>query len=190
MRSPAHLLVVVALVLGAMAAVPAQIPPPLRVVESLDLSRYAGKWYEIARLPNKFQARCASDVVARYTVRSDGRLDIINQCRAADDALVEVRGIARRGNANKDAILQVRFRPAFFSFLPGAWGNYWIIGLGPDYTWAVVGEPARRYVWILSRAPLMSASSYDQALEIAAGNGFDVSKVVRTAQKTDAKRAR
>ena len=100
MRSPASLLVVLALLFGAVIAVPAQTPPPLRVVESLDLSRYAGKWYEIARLPNKFQARCASDVVARYTVRSDGRLDIINQCRAADDALVEVRGIARRGNAN------------------------------------------------------------------------------------------
>jgi apolipoprotein D and lipocalin family protein len=183
MRSSAHHLVVLALVFGAAIAAPVQAPPPLRVVESLDLSRYAGKWYEIARSPNKFQARCASEVVARYALRPDGRLDVINQCRAADGTLVEVRGTARKANPKKDAILQVRFGSAFFSFLPNAWGDYWIIGLGPDYTWAVVGEPARRYVWILSRAPVMSPSSYDQALEIAAGNGFDVSKVIRTAQK-------
>jgi apolipoprotein D and lipocalin family protein len=174
--------VVVALILGAANAAAAQVPP-LRVVESLDLTRYAGKWYEIARLPNKFQARCESDVVARYAVRPDGRLDVINQCRAADRTLVEARGIARKGKIKKDAILQVRFAPAFFSFLPSVWGDYWIIGLGPDYSWAVVGEPSRRYMWILSRAPIMSASSYEQALEIAAGNGFDVSRVVRTPQK-------
>ena len=108
---------------------------------------------------------------------------MINQCREADRTLVEVRGIARKGKIKKDAILQVRFAPAFFSFLPSAWGDYWIIGLGPDYTWAVVGAPRRRSLWVLSRAPVMSTSSYEQALEIAAGNGFDVSRVVRTPQK-------
>jgi apolipoprotein D and lipocalin family protein len=173
--------VVVALIVGA--AVEAAAQAPLRVVESLDLTRYAGRWYEIARLPNKFQARCESDVVARYAVRPDGRLDVINQCRAADRTLVEARGIARQGKIKNNAILEVRFAPAFFSFLPSVWGDYWIIGLGPDYTWAVVGEPSRRYMWILSRAPIMSASSYEQALEIGAGNGFDVSRVVRTPQK-------
>jgi apolipoprotein D and lipocalin family protein len=176
--------VAVALVFGAAVAVAAQAPP-LRAVESFDLTRYAGKWYEIARLPNKFQARCESDVIARYAVRPDGRIDVINQCRAADRTLVEVRGIARKGKTKSDAILQVRFAPAFFSFLPSVWGDYWVIGLGPDYTWAVVGEPSRRYMWILSRAPSMSASSYEQALEIAAGNGFDVAKVARTTQKTN-----
>jgi apolipoprotein D and lipocalin family protein len=170
-----------ALIFGVALAADAQAPP-LRVVESFDLTRYAGKWYEIARLPNKFQARCESDVVARYTMRPDGRLDVINQCRAADQTLVEVRGVARKGKIQKDSILQVRFAPAFFSFLPSAWGDYWVIGLGPDYTWAVVGEPRRRYLWVLSRAPVMSASSYERALEIAAGNGFDVSRVVRTPQ--------
>jgi apolipoprotein D and lipocalin family protein len=183
--------VAVALVFGAAIAAAAQAPP-LRAVESFDLTRYAGKWYEIARLPNKFQARCQSDVVARYAVRPDGRIDIINQCRAADRTLVESRGIARtvktkplQGKIKKDAILQIRFAPAFFSFLPSVWGDYWVIGLGPDYTWAVVGEPSRRYMWILSRAPSMSASSYEQALAIAAGNGFDVTKVARTPQKNN-----
>ena len=78
------------------------------------------------------------------------------------------------------AKLEVRFAPAILSFLRSAWGDYWIIGLGPDYTWAVVGTPNREYLWILSRTPEMSAASYERALEIAKGNGFDVTRVVKT----------
>jgi apolipoprotein D and lipocalin family protein len=181
MRSVARSLIVAALI-SATSAVAAE-EQPLRVVESVDLARYAGKWYEIARLPNKFQARCVGEVVARYSVRPDRRLDVINQCRESDGELVEARGIARKGSSKSDAILQVRFAPALLSFLPMVWGDYWIIGLGPDYTWAVVGEPGRQYLWILSRSPRMTESSYGQALEIAAGNGFDVSRVVKTPHK-------
>jgi apolipoprotein D and lipocalin family protein len=174
--------VVVAYLFGATIAL-AAMQQPLRVVESVDLTRYAGKWYEVARLPNKFQNKCVADVVARYAVRPDGRIDVINQCRTADGRVSEARGIARKAGNKKDAVLQVRFAPAILSFLPMVWGDYWIIGLGPDYTWAVVGEPSRKYLWVLSRSPEMSASSYDRALEIAGGNGFDVSKVIRTQQK-------
>ena len=156
---------------------------PLRVAESVDLQRYAGKWYEIARIPNKFQDRCARDVVAQYTLRADSRIDVVNQCRNADGGVEQARGIARKGKSGNNAALQVRFAPAILSFLPNVWGDYWIIAIGPDYTWSVVGTPSRDYLWILSRTPAMSANGYEQAIEIAKGNGFDATRIVKTPQK-------
>ena len=156
---------------------------PLRVAESVDLNRYTGKWYEIARIPNKFQDRCAGDVVAQYTLRADSRIDVVNQCRNADGRIVQARGIARKGKSGNNAVLQVRFAPAILSFLPSVWGDYWIIAIGPDYTWSVVGTPSRDYLWILSRTPVMSANGYAQAIEIVKGNGFDAARIVKTPQK-------
>lgn len=99
----------------------------------------------------------------------------------------EARGIARKaGDGKSDARLEVRFGPAVLSFLRSAWGDYWIIGLGPDYTWAVVGAPSREHLWILSRTPEMSAASYERAIEIARGNGFDVTKLLKTTNSSRA----
>jgi apolipoprotein D and lipocalin family protein len=154
---------------------------PLRVVDSLDLNKYAGRWYEVARLPNKFQDKCAGDVVANYALRKDGRIDVVNRCRTASGKFDEARGIARKaGDGSSNARLEVRFAPALLSFLSGVWGDYWVIGLGPDYTWSVVGSPTREYLWVLSRTPEMSETSYARALEIARGSGFDVSRLVKT----------
>ena len=77
-------------------------------------------------------------------------------------------------------MLQVRFAPAILSFLPMVWGDYWVIGLGPDYSWAVVGTPNRQFLWILSRTPTLSDAAYEQAIEVARGNGFDVIRVIRS----------
>jgi apolipoprotein D and lipocalin family protein len=179
---PALLAIVVATTIAPRVGAPDQ---PLRVVDTVDLSRYVGRWYEIARLPNKVQNKCASDVVVQYAPRSDGRLDVINRCRQNDGRMDQANGVARRAaDAKSDAILQVRFAPAILSFLPGVWDDYWIIGLGPDYTWAVVGVPSREYLWILSRTPSMSDSSFAQALEIAKGKSFDTSRLIRTAHTT------
>ena len=167
-------LVVVAIGLIAAGSAAAQ-GQPLRVAEAIDLQRYAGKWYEIARFPNKFQNRCTGDVVAQYTLRTDSRIDVINQCRDADGRVVQTRGIARKGKAENNAALQVRFAPAILSFLPSVWGDYWILAVGPDYTWAVVGTPNREFLWILSRTPTMSDASYAHAIEIVKGNNFDAS---------------
>ena len=176
------MLMVVAI--GLMAAGPAAAQgQPLRVADAVDLTRYAGKWYEIARYPNKFQKRCTRDVVAQYRPRTDGRIDVINQCLDADGRVVQTHGIARKGKAGSSAALQVRFAPAILSFLPSVWGDYWILALGPDYTWAVVGTPSREFLWILSRTPTMSDGSYAQALEIVKGNNFDAGRIVRTPQK-------
>jgi apolipoprotein D and lipocalin family protein len=172
--------IVAALAIAAPLAV-AAANPPLRVVDSLDLSKYAGRWYETARFPNRFQDQCASDVVAHYTLRTDGRIDVVNQCRTASGTVDQARGIARKaGDGSSNARLQVRFAPAILSLFGAVWGDYWVIGLGPDYTWAVVGTPKRDYLWLLSRTPAMSEVSYARAVEIARGNGFDVSKLVKT----------
>ena len=170
-----------------LALLATQQPPPLRVVETVDLSRYTGRWYEAARLPNKFQDQCASDVVVHYSLRKDGRIDVVNQCRTTSGKVDQARGIGRKAaDGNSSARLQVRFAPAILSFLSSVWGDYWIIGLGPEYTWSVVGTPNRQYLWILSRTPEISATSYERAIEIARGNGFDVSRLVKTTNANQA----
>jgi apolipoprotein D and lipocalin family protein len=153
----------------------------MRTVASVDLKRYAGDWYEVARLPNRFQDQCASDVMATYALRPDGRIDVVNRCRTGTGEMDEAQGIARlAGNDTSNAKLKVRFAPALLSFLPMVWGDYWIIGLSPDYHWAVVGEPSRKYLWILARTPQLQASAFEQAIEIARSNGYDIGPVIRT----------
>ena len=154
---------------------------PLKLVDEVDLSRYAGAWYEVARFANKFQRECVSDVTATYTLKPGGDIAVINKCRKADGTLNEAEGVARlAGEVKNNAALEVRFAPAILSVLPNVWGDYRIIGLDPDYRWAVVGEPKREYLWILSRAPSMSADDYNRAIAIAKANGFDVAKLHKT----------
>jgi apolipoprotein D and lipocalin family protein len=163
------------------AAAHAQMPPPVRTVASVDLARYAGDWFEIARFPNRFQRQCAGDVRASYARRSDGRLDVVNRCRTAEGA-IEARGVARIVDEHTFAKLKVRFAPAWLSLLPVVWGDYWIIGLAPDYSWAVVGDPSRDYLWILARAPHLDDISLAAARAAAQDNGFDVERLVATPQ--------
>jgi apolipoprotein D and lipocalin family protein len=154
---------------------------PLRVVPSINLSRYTGRWYEVARLPNRFQKKCAGDVSATYTVMDDGQLKVVNQCSRANGETASVEGRARLANKRgPNTKLKVRFAPAFLSFLPFVWGDYWIIELAPDYSYAVVGEPTRKYLWILSRTPQLDDGVLQQLLEHAAAQGYDVGPLIRT----------
>jgi apolipoprotein D and lipocalin family protein len=156
---------------------------PLRVVSSVDFSRYAGLWYEVARLPNRFEEKCAADVTAEYTLREDGRIKVFNRCRKADGSLTAAEGVARLADGKgANSRLKVRFAPAFLSFLPFVWGDYQIIELAPDYGHAVVGSPDRKYLWILSRAPRIDEATYRRLTEAAAAQGFDVSRMIRTKQ--------
>ena len=159
----------------------AQAQTPVRTVPFVDLERYAGDWFEIARFPNRFQRQCAGDVRASYARRPDGRLDVVNRCRTADGE-TEARGVARIVDERTFARLKVRFAPAWLSFLPVVWGNYWVIGLAPDYSWAVVGDPGRDYLWILSRTPRLDEASVAAARAAARDNGFDVDRLVPTPQ--------
>ncbi|MEO5819828.1 MAG: lipocalin family protein [Vicinamibacteraceae bacterium] len=158
-------------------------PTPLRVVPTVDLARYAGTWYEVARLPNRFQEKCAGEVAALYEPRPDGRVAVTNRCRTSTGALTDAKGIARRVEGQPPSKLQVRFAPAFLSFLPAVWGDYQIIALGDAYDHAVVGTPDRAFLWVLSRTPAMDPALYRRLLDEAKGQGFDVAKVVATRQQ-------
>lgn len=161
-------------------------PDPLRVVPELDLERYAGTWYEIARLPNRFQRKCAGEVKATYSLRPDGRITVVNQCRSGDGTLDDAAGVARRVAGRPGSVLQVRFAPAVLSFLPAVWGDYQVIALDADYQHAVVGTPDRSYLWILARTPQIDRGRYERLLDDARRQGFDVAKVVETRQRPGA----
>lgn len=154
---------------------------PVRTVGSVDLNRYLGRWYELARYPNRFQRDCVSDVTATYARRDDGRIDVVNRCVEEDGRVNEASGIARVLDDPTRAKLQVRFAPAWLGFLPAVWGDYWIIGLDEGYEWAVVGTPDRKYLWILSRTPELDEPAYAEALDRARENGFDTSRLTPTA---------
>lgn len=154
---------------------------PLQVVPSIDYSRYAGTWYEIARFPNRFQQTCTGDVTATYTLLDNGDVEVVNRCRKDDGEWTEANGIARRlSEEEPNSKLQVRFAPAWLSFLPFVWGDYWVIDLAEDYSFALVGDPDREYLWVLARTPSLNDSSYARLLETARGQGFDTSRLVPT----------
>lgn len=168
------------LAIWLMASVQSQRPGPVRTVDAVNLDRYLGDWFEIARFPNRFQRSCAGDVRASYARRPDGRIDVINRCRTANGGVIEARGVARIIDSRTFARLKVRFAPAVLSFLPFVWGDYWILGLADDYSWAVVGSPDRGYLWILGRTPMLDAERFTSAVAVARSNGFDVERLIRT----------
>ncbi len=156
---------------------------PLKVVPTVDLQRYAGTWYEIARLPNRFQEDCAGDVAATYTLLEDGEIKVVNRCRKDDGSFSEVEGRAKRASDEEPlSKLKVRFAPAFLSFLPFVWGDYWILELAPDYSHVVIGEPGRRYLWVLARTPSMNENLLQEILDRVREQGYDISSLIRTKQ--------
>lgn len=169
--------VVLALIAGVMSQA-----APLQVVDNLDPDRYVGEWFEIARLPNRFQDKCAADVVARYSRRKDGGFNVVNRCRKRDGTIVDAAGVARTVKGRPPSVLEVRFAPAFLSFLPQVWGDYQVMALDAGHTSALIGTPDRKYLWVLSRTPELNAARYDELMSIATQQGFDVSKVIRTPQ--------
>jgi apolipoprotein D and lipocalin family protein len=169
------------LMLASAAHAQERAKPPLRVVSDVSLARYMGTWHEIARLPFRFQDKCVSDVTATYTLLDDGNVLVVNRCRTKDGEITEAKGLARR--ASKDgpgSRLKVRFAPAWLSFLPLVWGDYWIIELAPDYTYVAVGEPDRKYLWILARTPSMDETTLEQVLARVEQNGYDLKRLMRT----------
>lgn len=145
----------------------------LEVVPSVDLSRYVGQWYEIARLPNRFQKKCADSVTANYTLRSDGTIQVVNRCRKASGEFTTATGKAKIADKKTNAKLKVTF---FWPFH----GKYWILDLGQNYEYAVVGEPGRNYLWILSRTPQMDQALYLQLLAKMQARGFDTTRMIKT----------
>jgi apolipoprotein D and lipocalin family protein len=156
---------------------------PLRVVPSIDLPRYSGTWYEIARLPNRFQEQCSGEVTASYTLQADGTFAVVNRCRLEDGNYTEAKGVARlAGKGQPNSVLKVRFAPAFLSFLPWVWGDYQILSLAPDYTHALIGSRNRKYLWILSRSAQLDDATFARLVEDAKAQDFDVTTLQRTRQ--------
>jgi apolipoprotein D and lipocalin family protein len=180
-------IVLIAGCLAALSAFALALAPQgkrqLRVVPEVDLARYAGQWYETARFPNRFQKRCAGDVTAQYTLQPSGKISVLNRCRLESGKQIQAEGVARvAAKGQPNSILKVRFAPAFLSFIPQVWGDYQIIALSPDYTYALVGDPDREYLWILSRSPQMDDPTYNRLVEEARAQGFDVGRLQKTRQ--------
>lgn len=163
------------LALALLAAAPLQAAPPVQPVEHVDLERYVGRWYEIARLPMFFQRRCVADTTAEYTRQTDGSIAVTNRCRSKDGDIDVASGNATVVEGSGNAKLEVSFVRPFK-------GDYWIIGLDPDYRWAVVGAPSRKTLWVLARSPELAPADLEQALAIARAQGYDLSDLIYTAQ--------
>lgn len=163
---------------GAALAQPAS--PPLKTIPALDVKRYMGTWYEIAKFPNRFQKKCAGDTTATYGLREDGRVSVVNRCRTHEGGEDVAEGVARQLGAADSPRLEVRFAPAILSFIPLVWGDYWVIDLDEQYQLSAVSEPKREYLWILSRSPQVDPAAYEALLGRLAAQGLDTSRLERT----------
>ncbi len=144
------------------------------VVENVDLSRYLGRWYEIAHIPVWFQKECACGTTAEYTLVKDGVVSVVNRCYTSQGKLKEAKGRAWVVDRKTPAKLKVSFFSLFGFWLFG--GHYWIIDLDPDYQYVVVGHPKRTLGWILSRTPQLSEEVLDAIAERLEVNGYSISQ--------------
>ena len=155
---------------------------PLDTEKSVDLTQYVGTWYEQAKLPNRFQRQCIGDTQAIYSLKADSSIEVLNSCRVADGSFDEAKGQARLATAVQtpdSAKLEVRFAPAWMSFIPAVWGDYWILKIAGDYEYSLVGTPDRQYLWVLSRAKQADATVVNELLDYAQEWGFATEGVVR-----------
>lgn len=143
----------------------------LEVVPHVELEKYLGKWYEIAHLPARFQEGC-SDTTATYTLSKDGSISVLNEC-IRNGKVKKAKGKAKVVDKSSGAKLRVTFFRPFY-------GDYWIIKLGNDYDYAVVGTPNRKYLWILSRTPQMDDNLFSSLIEFVKSKGFNVENLIRT----------
>ncbi len=154
--------------------------PELETVEKVDINRYIGKWYEIARFDQKFQKNCTA-VTANYSIKKNGNLKVVNTCRKGNPngKLKVAKGVARVSDKVTNAKLKVQFFLRFLNigFLSG---NYWILALGENYEYAMVGDPTRKFLWILNRESEMDERVYLELVQKAETLGFDTTKLQRT----------
>ena len=154
----------------------------LTPIAALDVPRYMGTWHEIAKFPNRFQKKCVGHTQADYSLMTDGRVKVINRCKLESGEFNEAIGAARQVGAPSSAKLKVRFAPAWLSFIPAVWGDYWVIDLDDNYQLAAVSEPGREFLWILSRTPQIDQKSYESLLNRLREKGFDLQKLEITRQ--------
>lgn len=144
---------------------------PPKTVKYVDLKKYVGLWYEIAKIPNRFQKQCIKGTTANYELKENGEIHVINSCIDKDNELDKTEGVARIVDNKSNTKLEV----SFFSILGWRpiWGDYWIIGLDENYQWAIVGTPNRKYGWILSRTPQLDKETLDKIFSILTEQGYN-----------------
>ncbi len=152
------------------------IAQTLQTVPFVDVEKYAGKWYEIASFPQRFQKNCTC-TTAEYTLTDQDYLIVENKCNkdSIDGKVSKIKGKAFIEKNSGNAKLKIQF---FWPFK----GKYWIIDLADDYSYAVVGHPNRKYLWILSRSKTMDKNIYNKIIKESSSKGFDVSKIKITQQ--------
>ncbi len=168
---------------GVQAQSQSPSPPPLRAIDSLDVPRYMGRWYEIAKFPNWFQRQCVGNTSASYSLRPDGQVQVLNECRRQNGEMEQALGQARQLGPATSARLQVRFAPQWLSLLPFVWGDYWVIDLDERYELVAVSEPKREYLWVLSRTPVVDEARYAALLTRLSAQGLDVRRLESTPQR-------
>ena len=151
--------------------------PPLATVPSVDLNRYSGKWYEIAKYPNFFQRGCAGNTTAEYSANPDGSVRVVNKSIGKNGKPMQVAGRATVVPGSQNSKLNVSFGGPFS-------GAYWVIGLDEkNYSWAVVGHPSRQFLWVLAREPKLAAATYQQIFKLVAERGYEPSRLENTHQQ-------
>jgi apolipoprotein D and lipocalin family protein len=171
------MLAVGSLVSCSVDRLPARMSPP-ETVAKVDVARYSGKWFEVARLPMFFQRSCASSI-ADYSLQADGVIKVVNTCIRKDGTTRSITGSAVPVNDSASR-LKVRFLgswPASIIPVPDE-GNYWILAVTPGYNQAIVGTPDRKSLWFLSRSPEISRATFDQLKGTAAAQGYDTTNLV------------
>ena len=152
----------------------------VKTVSHVDIDKYMGEWYEIARIPNSFQKKCIGNVTANYTLRADGKVEVLNSCLEEDGKTDTADGIAKVMDTETNAKLKVSFVSIFGIHL--FWGNYWVIYLDENYENAVVGDPSRKYGWILSRNAELAQEELEPMYESLRKNGYKTDDFVPTQQ--------
>jgi apolipoprotein D and lipocalin family protein len=145
----------------------------VKAVESVDLPRYLGRWYEIASIPQFFQRKCVRDTNAEYSQLESGELRVENTCQREDGGREKAEGRARRSDPNATSKLEVTFLKLFGDYRFWAGGDYWVIELDPAYEWAVVGHPSRKYGWVLARKQSLSVPVIAEIVGRIKAQGYD-----------------
>ena len=149
-------------------------------VSALDLQRYSGQWHEIAHLPMFFQRNCVKNITATYVPKADGKIGVTNACDDKAGKRMVSEGTARPVPGHPGR-LEVRFAPDWLAWAPMVWADYWVVELDPDYQWAVVGGPSKKYMWIRSRTPSMERQVFEGIRARAAQRGYPVNDLVMAA---------
>ena len=156
---------------------------PVKTIASLDVARYQGTWYEIAKFPNWFQRKCIANTNATYKIKEDGNVSVLNRCSFEGGEKGEAMGTARQIGESTSPKLEVRFAPAWLGFLPMVWGDYWVIDIDSEYQLAAVSDPQRKYLWILSRTKTVEPAKYQALLNrLVNDNGFSLEQLSLTPQ--------